>query len=734
MTMVETRISRRNLLAGLGGLTFCIAVGNDGVRLMSQAQANTLANAPVTPWVRIAPDGTITILSAGAEMGQGSMTSLPLILAEEMDADWSKVAIEWVPADAKVYGYKDPFGTEHLMWIVGSRAVQLYFSQLRTAGAQVRKVLIANAAQKWGVEAATLTTEPSVVVNPANGARLSYGEIAAFGTIPASLPEVDPKELKARKEFRLIGKSVPRRDLPAKVNGSAQYAIDVKVPGMVYASTLHSPVHNAQPDIWDPGKQDQSTVAAESWNDADVKAMKGVIAVVKLANGLAVIADHFEAAKAGRDALRVTWKKARADGFDSRRALADYVRIHDDPNAQAAKLEEKGDVKAAFADAAKTYKAAFQSDYGYHAQMEPLNAVVHIAGDKVDVWEGSQAPDESRKAVAKALGVPEEKVDFHQCYMGGGFGRRSLGDYAAECALIAKAVGRPVKLVWTREEDIAQGMFRPQSFQCLEAATDASGKVTGWKHCVVGDGAFLLITGIKIPYYGVPNQYLERRGVSHGIKLKHWRAVGHVFNTFAIESMVDQIAVDQGVDPIAFRLERMGATPKARKVFETLAQMADHTAKRPDGRALGISITERSGSLGAGAVEISLDRASGKIRVHKVWVAIDGGVIVQPSAAKANVESAITYGLSSVLHERVTIKDGLVEQSNFHDYNVMRMSDLPEEMHVQFVDVDTRPTGLGEIGNPFIAGAISNAFFRLTGKRLTHLPFTPERVLETLKA
>jgi len=732
--MVETRISRRNLLAGLGGLTFCIAVGNDGVRLMSQAQANTLANAPVTPWVRIAPDGTITILSAGAEMGQGSMTSLPLILAEEMDADWSKVAIEWVPADAKVYGYKDPFGTEHLMWIVGSRAVQLYFNQLRTAGAQVRKVLIANAAQKWGVDAATLTTEPSVVVNPSNGARLSYGEIAAFGTIPASLPEVDPKELKARKEFRLIGKSVPRRDLPAKVNGSAQYAIDVKVPGMVYASTLHSPVHNAQPDIWDPGKQDQSTVAAESWNDAEVKAMKGVIAVVKLANGLAVVADHFENAKAGRDALEVTWKKARADGFDSRRALADYVRIHDDPNAQTAKLEEKGDVKAAFAGAAKTYKAAFQSDYGYHAQMEPLNAVVHIAPDKVDVWEGSQAPDESRKAVAKALGMPEEKVDFHQCYMGGGFGRRSLGDYAAECALIAKEVARPVKLIWTREEDIAQGMFRPQSFQCLEAATDASGKVTGWKHCVVGDGAFLLITGIKIPYYGVPNQYLERRGVSHGIKLKHWRAVGHVFNTFAIESMVDQIAVDQGLDPIEFRLDRMGATPKARKVFETLAQMADHTAKRPDGRALGISITERSGSLGAGAVEISLDRASGKIRVHKVWVAIDGGVIVQPFAAKANVESAIIYGLSSVLHERVTIKDGLVEQSNFHDYNVMRMSDLPEEMHVQFVDVDTRPTGLGEIGNPFIAGAISNAFFRLTGKRLTHLPFMPERVLETLKA
>jgi len=232
----------------------------------------------------------------------------------------------------------------------------------------------------------------------------------------------------------------------------------------------------------------------------------------------------------------------------------------------------------------------------------------------------------------------------------------------------------------------------------------------------------------------VPNQAIERRGVSHGIKLKHWRAVGHVFNTFAIESFVDQMAADQGIDPIEFRFERMGATPKARKVFEALAQMSDSKAKRPDGRALGISITERSGSLGAGAVEISLDRSSGKIRVHKVWVAVDGGVIVQPAAAQANVESGILYGLSSVLHERITIRDGAVEQSNFHDYNVMRMSDLPEELNVKFVDVDIRPTGLGEIGNPFIAGAISNAFYRLTGKRLRHLPFTPERVLETLKA
>jgi isoquinoline 1-oxidoreductase beta subunit len=318
--------------------------------------------------------------------------------------------------------------------------------------------------------------------------------------------------------------------------------------------------------------------------------------------------------------------------------------------------------------------------------------------------------------------------------MGGGFGRRTLGDYAAECALIAKAVGKPVKLIWTREEDVAQGMVRPQSFQRLEAATDAGGKVIGWKHSVVGEGEGLLATGIRIGYYDVPNQQIERRGVSHGVKVKHWRAVGHVFNTFAIESLVDQMAVDQGMDPLQFRFERMNATPKARKVLEAMAKMADYKAARPAGHAVGISITERSGSLGAGAVEISLNRETGKITVHKVWVAVDGGVIVQPESARHNVESAIVYGLSGTLHERLTMKDGAIQQSNFHDYSVMRMADLPHEMHVQFVDVDTRPTGLGEIGNPFIGAAISNAVFRLTGKRLTHLPFTPDRVLATLKA
>ena len=718
----KSEVSRRGVLAGMGGMSFCLALGVDGATLLPAAQANTPADAKAfNAWVRIAPNGAITVLSAGAEMGQGSMTGLPLIVAEEMDADWSKVAIEMAPADPKIYGYM--LNNDRMMAIVGSRATMLYYNDLRIAGAQVRKVLLANAAEKWGVDASTLKTEPSVVINPANGQRLTYGEIAAFGKVPSPLPSVDAKELKARKDFRLIGKGVARRDIPSKVNGTAVFGLDIKLPGMVYATTLHSPVHNAAP---------------VSWNDAQIKAMPGVIATVKLPNGVAVVADRFERALAAADALKVVWSKGQAAGYDSEVALhKDYVKIHHDPNAQTLTVHANGDAKAAFSGAAKVFKAEFKSDYGYHAQMEPLNAVARFnaAGDHVEIWEGTQAPDLSRAAVAKTLGFKDEQVTHHQCYLGGGFGRRNGGMEAVEVAKIAQEVKRPVKLIWTRSEDLAQGRFRPQSFQCLEAAVDSAGKVAGWKHCVIGDGGNMLLTGgMRIAYYGVPNQLLELRGMSHGVQIKHWRAVAHVFNIFAIESFIDQMAVDAGMDPIQFRFERMGATPKARKCFETVAQMCDWKAARPADRALGISISERSGSLGAGVVEISLNRQTGKIKVHKVWVAADGGVIVQPEPAKANIESAIIYGLSSVLHERVTLKNGAVEQSNFHDYNLMRMSDLPEEMHVRFVDVDTRPTGLGEIGNPFIAAAISNAFHRLTGKRLRHMPFTPERVLETLKA
>ena len=704
-------MDRRDFFKASGGLTFAFAF--PGI-----AEAQTAK--PFNAWVSIAPNGTITILSAGAEMGQGSMTSLALIVADEMDADWSRVKVEFAPPDPNIYGYT--FNNARGMAIVGSRAVMLYYNDLRVAGAQVRKVLVAAVAERWKVRPASLSTDGSRVVHQASGRGIGYGEIAAFAKVPATLPAIEKGDLKDKKAFRYIGKEIPRLDVPPKVNGRARYAMDVALPGMVYATARHSPVHGGAP---------------ESWNDAKVKSMRGVIGTVRLPDGVAIIADSLPHAMAARGALEVQWNKGAAAGFNSEAELgAGYRKVHADPGAKVQVLESKGDAKKAFGTAARTYKAEFYSDYGYHAQMEPLNAVARFNSSftHVEVWEGTQDPVSSREAVAQALGFKPEQVTLHQCYMGGGFGRRTLGDYAAECARIAREVKRPVKLVWTREEDMAHGMFRPQSFQCLEAALDKSGKVTGWSHCVVGDGGVLLQTGIRIPYYEIPNQHIESRGVSHGVRVKHWRAVGHVFNVYAIESFVDQMAAAEKMDPVQFRLQRMSITPRARACFEKVMQMSNWNNRRPPERALGVSISERSRSLGAGVAEISLDERSGKIQVHQAWLAVDGGLVVQPGMARANVESGILYGLSSVLHERVTMKAGAVQQSNFHDYHVLRMADLPEYMEVQFLDrPDAPPTGLGEIGNPWVAAAVANGVFELTGKRLYHMPFTPERVKAVLK-
>jgi len=711
-------VGRRGFLKGAGGLTFAVALGASGVSLIGPAKAKTAHQ--ISAWVSISPDNMITILTPGAEMGQGSMTGVPTILADELDADWSKVSLEWAPADAANFGYEH--NGSRGMAIVGSRAIMLYYNQMRIAGAQALKVLLMNAAQRWNVPVVELKTEPSVVVHAPSGRRMTYGEVASFAKIPATMPAVGKDELKKRSDFRLIGKPVPRYDIPAKVNGSAKFSIDVHVPGMVYASTVHAPVQNGRPG---------------SWNDAKVKAMAGVIDVVTLKTGVAVVADSMENVLAARDSLEAKWKtSAKAEGYDSVKTLAeDYPKIAADPASKKKTLDSKGDDKAAFAGAAKTFKADYRSDYAYHAQMEPLNGVARFNADgTLEVWEGTQAPSRSRELIAKALGLETGQVIHHQQFMGGAFGRRSITDYTIEAAMISRQVKRPVKMIWTREEDVAYGMFRPQAFLCMEAALDASGKVTGWRQCVVGDGKNLLVSGVKIPYYKIPNQHIEQRGTSHHIRLKHWRAVAHPFNLFAHEAFIDEMAEAEGMDPLEFRRQRMSMSKKARDVFDKVAVMSDWATKRPAGRALGVSISERSGSLGAGVVEISLDRNSGKIRVHKVWVAIDGGTVVQPEAARRNIESGIIYGLSSVLKERATVKNGAVEQSNFHDYEVLRMSETPEELHVEFMDRTTKPTGLGEIGNPFISAAVANAFHALTGKRLYHMPFTPERVLAALKA
>ncbi len=721
MTEPTGKLSRRSFIGAAAGLTFAVGFGNRGTWFVSDSHAKSV-EAGIGAWVRIGTDDEITIITPAAEMGQGSMTGVPIALAEELDADWSKVTLEMAPAEPETYGYLNR--GRRSMRITGSRAIRSYFEQVRLAGAQVRKTLVQAAAQHWGVDSATLVTEPNTVVDPSRKRRLSYGEIASFATVPAVLPSVGKDDLKQKKDFRLIGHPVARRDVPEKVDGSAMFAIDVHLPDMVYASTVHAPVQLSKP---------------LRWNDADVRKLAGVVDIVPLEQGVAVVADTFEHVLAARDALSVIWSEdALARGYDSEAALGDeYDGVLNSGAAASAPVMSEGDSEKAFRTAAKIYRGEFRSDYGYHAQMEPLNAVARFnaASDRVEIWEGTQAPGDSRRLVAQALGFEPHQVIHHQMYMGGAFGRRSVTDYTVEAALIARQIRRPVKMIWTREEDLAFGMFRPQALQCVEAALDDAGKVTGWRHCVVGDGDRLLYSGINIEeYYAIPHRLIERRGTSHGIRLKHWRAVAHPFNIFAIEGLIDEMAAKEGLDPLEFRRTRMALTPKAEAVFAAVEKLSDWHATRSEGRALGLSVTERSGSLGAGVVEISLDADSGRIRVHRVWAAIDGGIVVQPDMARANVESGIVYGLSSVLKERATIKNGAVVQSNFHDYRLLRMSEAPEEIHVEFLDRDTPPTGLGEIGNPFIASAVANAFYALTGKRLYHMPFTPERVKQVLAA
>lgn len=717
----QSTLTRRRFIGGAAGLTFAVGLGPGGSWIVADAATNS-QGIDIGAWVRITPDNRITIVTPAAEMGQGSMTGVPIALAEELDADWSSVSLEMAPAEPAIYGYGT--GDNKQMMIVGSRAVQSYFEQMRYAGAQVRKVLIEAAAEKWGVDAGTLVTEPGTVVDPANNRSLSYGEIAAFAQVPDVLPEVSPEELKQPRDFRLIGTPVPRRDIPEKTDGSALYSIDIRLPDMVFATVVHGPVQMAKP---------------ERWNEETVRELPGVIDVVGLEHGVAVVADSFDHALRARAVLDIEWdRNTPSAGFDSESMLdTGYADIMRNPDSEVRVVDSAGSGSSAFENAARVFRADYRSDYAYHAQMEPLNAVARFnaAGDRVEVWEGTQAPGSSRAAIAKALGLDVSQVDHHQQYLGGGFGRRSITDYTIEAALVARATKRPVKLIWTREEDLSYAMLRPQNLQCVEAALDDEGKVAGWRHCVVGDGGGLIYSGINIGYYyDIPHRQIETRGTSHGIRLKHWRAVAHPFNLFAIESLIDEMAAAEGLDPFAFRRERMAMTPKASAVFDAVEKLSDWHGPRPEGRALGLSVSERSGSLGAGVVEISLDAARGRIRVHKVWIAVDGGIVVQPDMARANIESGVIYGLSSVLSERATIKGGAVQQSNFHNYEVLRMADAPEEIHVEFLERDTRPTGLGEIGNPFISAAVANAFYALTGKRLYHMPFTAERVRRVLEA
>jgi isoquinoline 1-oxidoreductase beta subunit len=731
---VEKRatLSRRQVMIGAAGLSFAIALRGGAEAAVLAAER---AGAELSPWVSIAPDGAITIMSAATEMGQGSMTSLPLIIAEELDADWSKVRIVPAPAIDQVYG--NP-GFGGMMYTAGSNAVTSYYTPLRILGAQVRRVLLDNAAKKLGVPVEELTTEPSVVVHAKSGRRLSYGDIAAIAEVPAKAPEIKPEQLKKPVDFRLIGKDVTRVELPRKVNGTATYGIDVQVPGMLYGTVLRAPVEGSVPDKID---------------DTKAKAVAGVTAVIRLPHGVGVIADTAWAALAGRQALigSVTWTRTGvAWGFDSDKGLDAFAADAKNLARPARDWSGQGNARGAFQSAASVVEGEYRCDYAYHAQMEPLNAVAAVApgGGAVEIWAGTQSQTTATEAPAKFLGISRDKVKLHDLLMGGGFGRRGNRDvdFIMDAVMLSKEIERPVKVMWTREDDVHNGRFRPLSAHYLRAGFDASGKLTAWHHRLAADRIApfmdpvrfqqgggrdgMVMAGTDVRGYDVPHQLVEQLYRDTGVRTNPLRGIGVTANKFATEAFMDEVALKRGIDPLAFRLELLKGTPRAYKAVERVAQMADWGRKR-DGRALGLAYIDYSGSQVAGIAEVSLDRAGGQIKVHNFWCTIDCGVAVQPDNVVAQTESSIVYGLGMTLTERISIKDGAVQESNFYDYRVPRMNEVPE-MHIELIQTDNHPTGAGQMATPLVAPTISNAMARLTGVRLRETPMTPERVKRAL--
>jgi isoquinoline 1-oxidoreductase beta subunit len=733
----KAAMNRRGFLATSGGLTFSVAIGV-GLGASSQPAQSQSALKP-NVWVTIGVDDSVVVMTPTGEMGQGTTTALPMILAEELDADWSKVRIEYAPANPRVYGNTHPLlngGQASL----ASIAIPGYFTPLRIAGAQARRVLINAAAARWGVEAASVSTDAGVVIHAASGRRLRYGEIAAFATVPAELPAITVADLKKPEQYKLIGRAdLGRKDVLEKVTGQAKFGIDAMVPGMVYATVLESPMDGARPDFV---------------NTAEAMAVPGVIQVMAMPFGVAVLANTAEATRTARNVLKakVTWNttetRLNAVRFDSDAAKEEYARHAKSADAKPVTAYKKGEADQALASAARVLEGTYWSEHTSHAQMEPMNCVARVApdGQSAELWVGTQAPVLAVGAAAGVLKTTPDKIRLNQMLLGGGFGRRITPDIIAQTVAIANASKRTVKLILTREDDMAASRPRPMTHHVLRAGLDAQGKLVGWKHRIVSENVdavaapprfaatggkdYIGWQGSDLPYYGIDHWTSEGVRELRGMRVHAFRGIGAGHNKFAIECFLDEVAQARKMDPLAMRLELTAGSPRARAVIQAVADMSDWTRKR-QGRALGLAFADYHGTVAAGVAEVSLDAQSGKITVHQYWTAADPGLVIQPESVLGQLEGGAVYGLSVALLEELTIKAGAVQQTNSNDYPVLRMADMPE-IHTRIVRSDAAPTGMGEAGVGPVAPAIANAVAQLTGKRLRALPMTPARVKSAL--
>ncbi|MBA4110601.1 MAG: acylaldehyde oxidase [Leptothrix sp. (in: Bacteria)] len=694
-------------------------------------------------WVKIAPDGQVTVAIARSEMGQGVMTSLPMLLVEELDARWEDVRVEQAPV-AQLYANTAlglnvlPFsgdddslvarvargGIQRLGYTLslqitgGSSSIRDAWEPLRLAGATARAMLIRAAAKRWGIDAAGCRTEAGHVVHPTTGAKLAYGALAQEA---AALPPPDEVGFKDPAHYRLIGKPVKRTDVPAKVNGSAVYGIDIRQPGMLYAAILQSPVFGA---------------AVASVDSSAATKMRGVVKVLQISDGVVVVADSWWRAKQALATLKVSYAPSANDKLSSASIEQQYKQALSDDDGFA--FANRGDAQQAVKSASKVIEATYWAPFLAHAAMEPVNCVAQVKDGRVEVWASTQSPSLAKWKAAQVAGVDGDQVTLHVPFLGGGFGRRLEVDMVEQAVAIAKELdGRPVKLVWSREEDMQHDMYRPAALSTFRAAIDAKGGVTAWTNRVASQSIGLDWMGRLLPWaasdtpdknqiegaFDIPYAFdsVEVRQVrpQTNVPVGSWRSVGHSYNAFFTESFVDELAHALGQDPVAFRLARLGRHARHKAVLDMAASKAGWGQPLPAGVARGVALHESFGSICAQVAEVSIvDKA---LKVGRVVCVIDCGVVVNPDTVEAQMQSSIAYGLSAALFGEITIADGRVAQSNFNDYDAVRMVNMPPvETHI--MRNTHAPGGVGEPGTPPIAPAVANALFALTGQRVRSLP------------
>ncbi|MEO6689443.1 MAG: xanthine dehydrogenase family protein molybdopterin-binding subunit [Dokdonella sp.] len=678
------------------------------------AETAPAAKPPVSPnaFIHIAPDNSVTVLLKHSEMGQGVWTSLPMVVAEELGCDWNAIRVEHAPA-APEYAHT-AFG---LQMTGGSTSTWESFDQLRNAGATARELLLTAGAAKLGAKVADCRVENGYIMHGEK--KISFGAVAAAA---AKLPPPTGVKLKDAKDWTIIGKPTRRLDSKAKVTGTAEFGIDVKRPNMAIALVARAPVFGAKLKKLDSTK---------------AKAIAGVIDVVEVPSGVAVLGQHFWAAKQGRDALVLEWDEgAFADG--STAALRnEYRKLAATPGATA---KVAGDVDAALKKAPHAIEAEYEVPFLAHAPMEPLNCTVEIGKDGCDVWTGTQFQGVDQGTVAKILGLKPEQVRIHTTFLGGGFGRRANpnSDFISEAAEVAKASKKTVKVVWTREDDIHGGYYRPMWLSRFRAALGEGGKPVAWSHTIVGQsiiaGTFFAPMMIKdgvdgtsvegaadSPYLdAIPAHRVDLHSPTSPVTVLWWRSVGHSHTAFVVESFIDELAHAAKQDPLDYRRALLPKDSRERRALDLAAEKFGWGKPLPQGHAAGMAVHQSFGSYVAQIAEVSVE--DGKPRVHRVVCAIDCGPVVNPLTVEAQMQSGIVFGLSAALHGELTLKNGRVEQSNFHDYPALRLPEMPR-VDVHIVPSTDKMGGCGEPGTPPIAPAVGNALFALTGKRLRQLPF-----------